>query len=330
MESLYHSHTKRVIAFLFFLMCGFALLGLMRGSMRIPLRAIISYPIDPRVHTVIFKIRLPRVLLALGAGMALSIAGATFQGIFRNPLVSPYLLGVAPGAAFGAAIGFALSLSYPLIPSLAFLFGLLAVFTAYSISRLKGYDSTITLLLSGIIVSAFFSALTSFIQFLVTKEKLSSIVFWMMGGFSLASWRMVDISLPIILVCSLLLYLMSWRLNVISLGDEEAKSLGINVERTRTIFISLSTLIVAIIVSFTGTIGWVGLVVPHLARILIGTDHRYLLLASLFLGASFMLGADIITRSIMGMEIPVGIITSLIGAPFFIYLLIKRREPLWD
>ena len=341
METLSHSNIRKktAITAFFLLMCGLAFIELITGSVKIPFFSILNVFISKLFkHTasssldiVILEIRLPRLLLAISAGMALSVSGATFQGIFRNPLVSPYLLGVASGAAFGAALGFALSLPYTAVAVFAFGFGLLAVMTAYSISKIRGRASTTTLLLSGIIVSAFFFALTSLIEFIVTKEKLSSIVFWIMGGFTFASWEKVAISFPIIVSCILFIYLTSWQLNVISLGDEEAKSLGINIEKMRAILILLSTLIVAVIIAFTGTIGWIGLIVPHLARMVVGADHRYLLLASLFLGASFMVGADIIARTAVEMEIPVGIITSLVGAPFFIYLLVKRgTRTAWD
>ncbi len=310
-------------------MCALAVLELMTGYIKIPLSSIIN--VNSPVDIIIFEIRLPRLLLALSAGIALSVSGATFQSIFRNPLVSPYLLGVASGSAFGAALGFALSLSYSGVAGLAFGFGLSAVLTAYSIAHIRGDASPIILLLSGIIVSAFFSAITSFIEFIVPKDKLPSIVFWTMGGFTFASWEKVAISFPVVILCSIFIYLVRWRLNVIALGDEQAQSLGINVKRLRAILILISTLIVSVVIAFVGTIGWVGLIVPHLARLIIGQDHRYLLPVSVFLGASFMLGADIIARTALGMEIPVGIITSLAGAPFFIYLLLKKeRRTVWN
>jgi len=277
---------------------------------------------------IIVDIRLPRVLLAGIVGACLSGAGVTLQGIFRNPLVDPFILGISAGAAFGCAItiGF---LSFLPIQFMAFIFGITAVALAYTVARTQGEVSRLTLILSGVIVSAFFTALVSIVKFLVDPNKLQSIVYWLMGSFSLADWKGVKVSLLGVIFGLIPIFLMRWRLNVMSLGEEEAKALGVNVSRDRLLFIGFSTFAVAIATSLCGIIGWVGLMVPHLVRMLIGPDHKTLVPLSLAGGASFMIAADTISRTITSFDIPVGIITALTGAPFFIYLMKRGGKEAW-
>ncbi len=277
---------------------------------------------------IIFDIRLPRVLLAGLVGAALSCAGVTLQGIFRNPLVDPFILGISAGAAFGCAItiGF---LSFLPLQFIAFIFATLAVMIAYAIARFQGEVSRLPLILSGIIVSAFFTAMVSIVKFLVDPHKLQSIVYWLMGSFSLSDWRAVKISLIGFLAGVLPIFLMRWRLNVLSMGDEEAKALGVNVRRERILFIAFSTFAVAVATSLSGIIGWVGLMVPHLLRMLTGPDHKTLVPLSISAGAAFMIAADTISRTLTSFDIPVGIITALTGAPFFIYLMKRGGEEAW-
>ena len=277
---------------------------------------------------IVVDIRLPRVLLAGIVGACLSGSGVTLQGIFRNPLVDPFILGISAGAAFGCAItlGF---LSYLPVQFMAFIFGIIAVVIAYSVALTQGEVSRLPLILSGVIVSAFFTALVSIVKFLVDPHKLQSIVYWLMGSFSLADWKGVKISLLGVIFGLLPIFLMRWRLNVMSLGEEEAKALGINVSRDRLLFIGFSTFSVSIATSLCGIIGWVGLMVPHLVRMLVGPDHRVLVPLSFAGGASFMIMADTLSRTITSFDIPVGIITALTGAPFFIYLMRQSGKEAW-
>ena len=277
---------------------------------------------------ILMDIRLPRVLLAGIVGASLSGSGVVLQGIFRNPLVDPFILGISAGAAFGCAItvGFFPQWS---IQFNAFIFGLVAVGLAYIIARTQGEISRLPLILSGVIVSAFFQALVSIVKFLVDPHKLQAIVFWLMGSFSLSDWRTFKIAFLGGLIGLLPIYFMRWRLNVLSLSEEEAKSLGVNVKRERLIFIIFSTLAVATATSVCGIIGWVGLMVPHLVRMMIGPDHRILFPLSLTTGASYMILADTISRTVTSFDIPVGIITALTGAPFFLYLMKKSGKEAW-
>jgi len=277
---------------------------------------------------ILIDIRLPRVLLAGIVGASLSGSGVVLQGIFRNPLVDPFILGISAGAAFGCAItvGFFPQWS---IQFNAFIFGLIAVGLAYIIARTQGEISRLPFILSGVIVSAFFQALVSIVKFLVDPHKLQAIVFWLMGSFSLSDWRTFKIAFLGGLIGLLPIYFMRWRLNVLSLSEEEAKSLGVNVKRERLIFIIFSTLAVATATSVCGIIGWVGLMVPHLVRMMLGPDHRILFPLSLTTGASYMILADTISRTITSFDIPVGIITALTGAPFFLYLMKKSGKEAW-
>lgn len=277
-------------------------------------------------HTVLFNVRLPRILAALLVGAALSIAGASFQGIFRNPLVSPYILGVGSGAGFGACLAILLWNNYLMIQLMAFAFGLLAMFIAISMGKVSKGNGTLVFVLSGIIVNSIFTALTSLAKYVADPyDQLPAIVFWLMG--SLATVRYVDllyILLPI-LIGTLVLFLFRWRINILSLGDEEAKALGMDVEKMRLVIIVCATLVTSAAVSISGVIGWVGLVVPHISRMIVGPNYSRLLPMSMVIGASFMLIVDDLSRTIVATEIPLGILTALVGAPVFAYLIKKGR-----
>lgn len=277
---------------------------------------------------IIVDIRLPRVILAGLVGAALSCAGVTLQGIFRNPLVDPFILGISAGAAFGCAItiGF---LSFLPLQLTAFIFAIVAVMIAYGVARTQGEVSRLPLILSGVIVSAFFTAMVSIVKFLVDPHKLQSIVYWLMGSFSLADWRAVKIAGAGVLAGVVPIFLMRWRLNVMSMGEEEAKALGVNIRRERLLFIGFSTFAVAVATSLCGIIGWVGLMVPHLVRMLTGPDHKNLVPLSIAAGAAFMIAADTVSRTLTSFDIPVGIITALTGAPFFIYLMKRGGKEAW-
>ena len=277
---------------------------------------------------IIIDIRLPRVILAGLVGAALSSAGVTLQGIFRNPLVDPFILGISAGAAFGCAItiGF---LSFLPLQITAFVCATVAVMVAYGVARTQGEVSRLPLILSGVIVSAFFTAMVSIVKFLVDPHKLQSIVYWLMGSFSLADWRAVKIAGAGVLAGVVPIFLMRWRLNVMSMGEEEAKALGVNIRRERLLFIGFSTFAVAVATSLCGIIGWVGLMVPHLVRMLTGPDHKSLVPLSIAAGAAFMIAADTVSRTLTTFDIPVGIITALTGAPFFIYLMKRGGKEAW-
>lgn len=275
---------------------------------------------------VIFDIRLCRILLAGLVGVVLSAAGATFQGLFRNPLVDPYILGISAGAAFGCAIAIGYLPNYA-ISLLAFSFGILAVLLTCWISQ-WGHEGRLTMVLSGVVVSAFFTALVSIVKFLVDPAKLQNIVYWLMGSFSLAEWKSVGIVGSASFLGLTPVYLMRWRLNVISMG-EEAKTMGVDVKKVRAIFITATTLAVSTAVSASGIIGWVGLMVPHLIRMMCGPDHRSLLPLSMAGGAAFLITADTIARNLTAYDLPVGLVTAVTGAPFFVYLLKKGGGESW-
>ncbi|WP_374712188.1 FecCD family ABC transporter permease [Symbiobacterium terraclitae] len=278
---------------------------------------------------VLYYIRLPRILLAALTGVALAGAGTLFQGMFRNPLVSPDVLGVSSGAALGAAIGILLP-GGGSIQAWAFCSGVAAVALTYGIARAARGQSVVMLVLAGMVVSAFFGAALSFLKYVADPyEQLPAIVFWLMGGFYRASWPVVRSLVLTVLPGAALLLLTSWKLNILSLGDEEALSLGVNVRVMRPLLIAAATLMVAGAVSAAGTISWVGLVVPHIGRMLAGADHDRSMPVAMLFGAGFMLLMDDLARSLTTAEIPVGILTSAIGAPFFGYLLITGRREAW-
>ncbi|WP_456471639.1 FecCD family ABC transporter permease [Methanocaldococcus sp.] len=277
-------------------------------------------------NTVVWDIRVPRVIVALLIGMALSTAGATYQGVFRNPLVSPYILGVSAGAAFGAS----LSIMFPQIPLStqlsAFIFGIIAVFGAYSMAKVRGETPLVTLLLSGVIIGSFFSAIVAVFQYIANEAQLKAIVFWLMGGLYHIGWQDV-FSISLFIPISLILLLINaWKLNIISMGDDEAKALGIDVEKLKLFLIFISTFMVSIAVSVAGIIGWVGLMIPHASRLIIGPDHRYLLPLSAIMGGIFLIICDTIARSLTTGEIPLGIVTALFGTPYLLYLIRSKKD----
>lgn len=273
---------------------------------------------------IVLNIRLPRVLLALLAGAAFSVSGASLQSLFRNPLVNEYVLGVSFGAGFGAAASLILlSRNFP--PQvLAFACGLLAVVLVLVISE-GARNTLVAVLLTGIIVSALFQALLSALEFVASPYALQALFFWLLGSFSQATWADLLWSGPLILLGLTLLMKMGWRINALSLSDDEAMSLGLAVKRERTLIICLATLITSAVVSIAGIIGWVGLIVPHAVRGLVGADNRLVLPVSAGLGASLMLLADDLIRVLSPFEFPVGILTSLVGIPFFLFLIKKAR-----
>jgi iron complex transport system permease protein len=273
------------------------------------------------VEAIVLGVRLPRVLLAFSIGSALTVSGNSFQALFRNPLVSPDILGLSSGAAFGAAI----ALAFPLLPlqPMAFGFGLLAVGLSYFLALTRKGVSTVSLILGGIIVSGIFTALLTMVQFLTDPFKLQTIVHWTMGNLHNASWSKVRSSALPIFFGITWLFVMRWRMNVIALGDEETKAVGLNPEKEKLLILIPATFIASASVAVAGMIGMVGLAVPHMVRMMTGPDNTKTQPVSIAFGGSFLLIVDNFSRTITSFEIPIGIFTTLIGGPFFIYLLKK-------
>ncbi len=273
-------------------------------------------------ETIILSIRLPRVLLAALVGAALATAGCAMQGLLKNPMADPYIIGMSSGAALGAALSFTLHLPTPL---LSFITATIAIFVVYHISKVGGRVPVATLLLSGIAVGSFLAALTSLIIYVAKSPHQT--IFWLMGGLWTSDWPKVKIASLMIFAGIILLYRYSWNLNVMLLGEEQAQYLGVNTERVKRGVLVSSSLITAAAVSVSGIIGFVGLIIPHIMRIFTGPDHRILFPTSTLAGAIFLVVTDTISRTILApIELPVGIITASFGAPFFIYLLRKRGK----
>lgn len=282
---------------------------------------------DSQLEIVLFQIRLPRVFMAALIGGGLSCAGAVYQGVFQNPLVSPDVLGVSSGTGFGAALGLLLGFGYQAVSATALFFGLLAVFIVYLISRKVKSNHTLALVLAGILISSLFSSSISLIKLVAdTDNVLPVITYWLMG--SLASIRTDDVffAAPLILFGLIPLYFFRWQMNIATLGDDEAKCMGIPIQKVRLLVIFCATLITAAAVSVSGMIGWVGLIIPHLGRILVGNDYRKLFPASFLLGSSFLVVTDNCARLLSTNEIPIGILTAFIGVPIFLYLILKKES----
>ncbi|MBI9083591.1 MAG: iron ABC transporter permease [Desulfobacterales bacterium] len=281
---------------------------------------------------IFFQIRLPRCLMALLAGAGLSVSGAAYQALFRNPLVSPDILGVAAGCTFGAALGLVLpGESFALVRALAFVGGLLAVYLAVGIAKwVRGGRPVIILVLAGLVVTSVFNALLMVLKYGADPyNELPAIVFWIMGSLNRVVWADLYIMIPVVGGGMIAFVLLRYRLNVLSLGDLQARSLGMNPGFYRFAMISLSSLMVAICVSTCGQICWIGLVVPHMARTLVGPNHQRMIPVTLVMGALFLLVADAMARSLTAAELPVSIITALSGAPLFAFLLYRNRGRGW-
>ena len=275
---------------------------------------------------VIIEVRFPRAVMAALVGAGLSVSGASFQGMFHNPLVSPYILGVSAGASFGAALGIVLSVPYIVIQILAFSFGIIAVFITYFLSRIYKTTPVLMLVLSGTVVSAFFQSLLSIIKFTAEgDEKLPAITFWLMGSLGSVSLNDLSVAIVPMLVSIIALWLIRWRINVLSMGDREARSLGVHTEKIKLCIIICSTVLTSTAVSVCGIIGWVGQVIPHFCRMIVGPDHKVLIPATIFVGAAYILIIDNLCRLLTATEIPIGILTAIIGAPIFAYLLRKTQ-----
>lgn len=300
-----------------------------KDSLSILFRAITFRPqvADEMSVNVVLRLRLPRILVSIFVGAALSISGACYQGIFRNPLVSPDFLGVSSGACIGAALAILLGLSKWYISLLAFIGGIITVIITAIIPSLIKNKTNIMLVLSGIIVGSLMSSILGFIKYVADPDtQLASITYWTMGSFSYSS---IEDILPILIVIVppiIILIMISWWIDVLSMGEYEAKTLGANTKLIRGIVIVCSTLLTSGAICFAGTIGWVGLIIPHISRLLVGSSNQKVIPCSCLLGGIFMLLVDSLTRTITATEMPVSIMTGIIGAPFFCYLLFKKRN----
>ena len=280
-------------------------------------------------QNVVIGLRIPRILAAVVVGAALSMSGAAYQGIFKNPLVSPEFLGVSSGACIGAALAILLSLTTGYISLFAFVGGIIAVALTVSIPSLINNRSNIVLVLSGIIVGSALSSVFGFIKYVADPDtQLASITYWTMGSFSYIKLSELLVVIPIIILPTIILILMSWWIDVLSLGEEEARALGTNVKFVRGMVIICATLLTAGSVCIAGTIGWVGLIIPHFGRMLVGPSNRRLIPISGLLGGLFMLMVDTLTRTVGASEMPVSILTGIIGAPFYCWLLFRQRRML--
>ena len=312
-------------------------LGLSFGSVPVSFKDIVSalfagpgIQTDDIGYTILWTLRFPRVLLAFIEGASLGVAGAAMQGLFRNPMADPYVLGVSSGASLGAVLGIVFGLGGVLglwaLPALAFAGAFISTGTVYLLSTKNGRTDTWTLLLAGIAVSSLISSIIAFLMVLF-RQRVEEIVFWTMGGLGRTSWKVVGTALPYAVLGTGVLWFQSRSLNAFSFGEEAAFHMGVSVETVKRRILWASSIATASCVAFTGPIGFIGLIVPHIVRILLGPDHRWLMPASALVGGNALILADLLARTIVPpLEIPVGVITSLFGAPFFLYLLARTRK----
>ncbi len=281
---------------------------------------------DTVIETVVFQIRLPRITAAMVIGAALTASGAAYQGMFRNPLISPDILGASAGAGFGAALAIYLSLGIIGIQIFSFAGGLIAVMLTCMLSSRIRHDPTLALVLTGILVGTIFSSCLSLTKYLADPyDKLPTITFWLMGSLASIRPRALAMASIAITIGAVPIYLLRWRINVLSMGEDEARVLGVNTRRLRQVIIFGATLMTSASVAVSGMIGWVGLIMPHLARLIVGPDYRKLLPYSMVLGSTYLVMVDNLARMLTQEELPLGILTSVIGAPFFMYLLLYGK-----
>ena len=321
-----------LLAGLVALTVGSVLVGIAVGPVLIPIRRILAsllgheeVGLSAIQEIILWQIRLPRVLLGLLVGGGLAVSGVAMQGLFRNPLASPYVLGVASGASTGAALAILLAGgSAVLLPVGAFIGAAIAVLVVYGLARSGSHKTSVfTLILAGVAIGSFFSAITSFLIFLSSGgEKLSDVLFWIMGGLGRADWAALVILAPIVLICIGAILFFVRDLDALALGEESAQHVGVNLDALYRWLLVLTTLLTAASVALAGTIGFIGLAVPHIMRLLLGPEHRRLILASALAGGCFLVWSDLLARTVFApAELPVGVITAFFGAPFFLYLL---------
>lgn len=334
-----------VVLVLFFLTIVTGLFAITQGSVKIPIGDVFRVFVHGFRDTseisgikgshlfIIENIRLPRILMSFVVGGVLSIVGASFQAIFKNPMADPFVMGVSSGAAFGATMGIVMGISTNLlglgtISTLAFFGALSTALIVYSLARVGTKISTTSILLAGIVMNSLLTSIISLVMIL-NQEDIAKIVTWTMGSFNAASWDQVHMILLPSLIGFVLLMIKARDLNAIVMGEEDAQNMGVNVEMTKKLVLMYASFLIAFSVSVSGIIGFVGLIIPHLLRLLLGSDHRVLLPASFFGGAFFLIACDTIARSLVpNMEIPVGIVTAVFGGPFFLYLLNKNKKSL--
>lgn len=274
-------------------------------------------------ENILFQIRLPRIAVAAMVGAALSVAGVAYQGMFRNPMVSPDILGASSGAGFGAALAILLGAGYFGISLTAFIFGMIAVFLAWIMSRFSKTNQTLAMILAGMMTASLFSAATSFVKLIAdTQQQLPAITYWLMGSLSAAKQKDVLFLLIPTAIGMIPLFLLRWRLNLLTLGEEEAQTMGVHTRTLRLIVIICATLLTSASVAVSGMIGWIGLVIPHFCRMLFGYDYRRLIPGAAVFGAAFLVLVDDIARLVASSEIPLGILTAFVGAPIFFYLIV--------
>ncbi len=280
-----------------------------------------------QMYSAVVNIRLPRILLACLVGCCLSSAGAAYQGVFQNPMASPDVLGASSGASFGAALAILSGLVANGITISAFFWSILTVVIAYLVANRAPGNKVLSLVLAGMVISSLFSAGTSYIKLVADPtNQLPAITYWLMGSLNNTTMSEVIMILPPMLIGLVPLFLMRWRINLLTMGDEEAHTLGVNTTALRLGIVICATLVTASAISVSGTIGWVGLIIPHLCRQLVGNNYRVLMPASMLCGAAFLLAVDDVSRNLLATEIPIGILTAIIGAPVFLYLLLRRER----
>ena len=327
------SRTTMIFAGLSIALAGLVVVSLVLGRYPLPISAwwgaLTAPEQNEAASIVLLQVRLPRVLAAVLIGGALSVSGAAFQGLFRNPMASPDMLGAYAGAGFASSLAILLGFSIVGIQIMGFIGGLAAVMLAWSVSTAVsrfGGDPSLTLILVGIVIREGCIAMIKLTEYVADpKGKLAAITFWLVGGLSSINAHDVQFAAVPILIGVTLMLLLRWKLNVLSFGDEEARALGVNPWRMRMVVIVCATMISAAVVSIAGMIMWVGLVIPHLARMVVGANHKSLLPASFLIGAFYLLLVDDVARDLFAVEVPLGILTSVIGVPFFLYLLFRTR-----
>jgi iron complex transport system permease protein len=292
------------------------------------LSVLAGQPVGANVETVVLQVRGPRVLAALLVGAALAAAGTAYQGIFRNPLVSPDILGVSTGAALGAVLAIFLSKGILVTQIFAFCGGLAAVGLVYAVgSRLRGHDPLLALVLTGVVIGTLLGSAIALIKYLADPyNQLPAITFWLLGSLAAISPKDLAYSLPLVLLGLMPMLLLRWRMNLLALPDDEARALGVDTRRLRAVVVACATLMTASVVAISGIIGWVGLLIPHAARLLVGPDFGRLLPLAMLLGAAFMLAVDTLCRTLATIEVPPGVLTALIGTPLFLWLFALARR----
>ena len=311
---------------------GLTALAFAVGRYPVSLSEIVSVlfgqEVGPNVETVVLQVRGPRVLSALLVGAALAAAGSAYQGMFRNPLVSPDILGVSTGAALGAVLAIFLSLNVMLIQVAAFLGGLLAVGLVYFVgSRLRGHDPLLALVLTGVVIGTLLGSAIALLKYLADPyNQLPAITYWLLGSLAAITPKEILYSIPLVLTGLAPMLLLRWRMNLLALPDDEARALGVDTRKLRTLIVAAATLMTAAAVAVSGIIGWVGLLIPHAARLLVGPDFGRLLPLAMLLGAAFLLAVDTLCRTIATIEVPPGVLTALIGTPFFLWLFALARR----